>query len=100
MKFCLYCESILEEFINETKFNFVCYNCQEVYIPEPEDTLLYEENLQDKNVFIPDADTILDDPVSEIVEINCECGGKYGKQAIIGDDCIVITFCESCKASN
>ena len=99
MKFCIVCDSIMQELIQDIELSFVCTKCRNITKAEPKDTMLASFDFGQKTSFLPDKISILRDPINRIVDVNCDCGGKLAKSIIYGESCVVIKVCENCEKS-
>jgi LSD1 subclass zinc finger protein len=97
--FCTDCRNLLSFFIKDGDLHLRCAACQKEYESTPEDSLIYEENL---NTNIAVFDRILKkagkDPVNLKAMTDCrKCPSKVVRQVRIEKEMILFNVCTECN---
>jgi DNA-directed RNA polymerase subunit M/transcription elongation factor TFIIS len=101
MKFCEYCENLLEPTFTNDNFTMRCTSCSISYDTTAEDTLR-KERIKEGDILIFDKllNKAVEDPATEKVFVNCrdnKCSGKLAKRVRIGNDERLYNICITCK---
>ncbi len=101
VKFCKYCNNLLDAIFNNEEMVFRCNMCNNIYHPFPIDTLRYERVKENSiNLFENILNKAVDDPVSLKERVDCvnsKCNGKIVKQVRVGNDMKLFNICTTCK---
>lgn len=96
--FCQICNSTLSQKTSSGMLLFQCLNCSFERKAAPEETLLEEEQYDNKfQVSSTSVEDIINNETCQRIPIDCKCGSRVGVIRVIGEECSIMKICVNCK---